>query len=523
MLKKSVSILLALVIMCTLFSCMGPSAPDDSQKPMSGEGKLFSQPTELSIVISSHQSWPYNPDWKMWQYFREATGATLNVTTIPATETDTKVTLMMADKKSLPDLLHLWDMQTVNKHASSGAFVALSDNLDKLPNYIDFWDAIPEVERDEIMAQRTAADGKIYSAPSYGTHTISNMRSWIYRKDIFEKHNLKVPETFEELYQTAKKLKEIYPESYPLCLRNVLMQMGVTAPSWQNDMALYEYYDFKENEWRYGAKEPVMRDMMEYFIKLHREGLIPPDCLTIKTKSWEELITTDRGFISIEYIVRLDYFNIPSRKQNPDFTFAAMRPPVPDSPSAQSRLMKGNWDFYGYLVCNTGKTENINNAIKLIDWMYTDEAEELLSWGKEGETYEVVDGSRRFILGSETDTPRMRYGMGSYGLYQRMDVDAYEAGYTKEQVEACRMTLNYLEDHINPVVWLPLNDEESDVVDNLRPEIQSYVDENLSKFLLGQQSMSEWDKFQQGLSEMDVERLLGAYDSAYTRLMSINP
>ena len=243
------------------------------------------------------------------------------------------------------------------------------------------------------------------------------------------------------------------------------------------------------------------------------------DCLTIKLK-WKSLSRRTAALSALS-IVRLTISTYLA-ETNPDFTLPQCVSRTGLS-SAQSRLMKGNWDFYGYLVCNTGKTENINNAIKLIDWMYTDEAEELLSWGKEGETYEVVDGSRRFILGSETDTPRMRYGMGSYGLYQRMDVDAYEAGYTKEQVEACRMTLNYLEDHINPVVWLPLNDEESDVVDNLRPEIQSYVDENLSKFLLGQQSMSEWDKFQQGLSEMDVERLLGAYDSAYTRLMSINP
>ena len=33
-------------------------------------GQGFYEPIELSIVISSHQSWLYNPDWKMWQYFR---------------------------------------------------------------------------------------------------------------------------------------------------------------------------------------------------------------------------------------------------------------------------------------------------------------------------------------------------------------------------------------------------------------------------------------------------------------------
>ena len=59
--------------------------------------------------------------------------------------------------------------------------------------------------------QRRSADGKIYSAPSYGSPTaFGNMRTWMYRKDIFEKHGLQPPETYEELYQVCKKLKELY-------------------------------------------------------------------------------------------------------------------------------------------------------------------------------------------------------------------------------------------------------------------------------------------------------------------------
>ncbi|MEI0736314.1 hypothetical protein VQ056_05980 [Paenibacillus sp. JTLBN-2024] len=42
---------------------------------------------------------------------------------------------------------------------------------------------------------------------------------WLYREDVFKKHNLAVPKTYEELHQVLKKLKELYPESYPLSMR----------------------------------------------------------------------------------------------------------------------------------------------------------------------------------------------------------------------------------------------------------------------------------------------------------------
>ena len=45
------------------------------------------------------------------------------------------------------------------------------------------------------------------------------------------------------------------------------------------------------------------------------------------------------------------------------------------------------------MICNTGKEKN-RNAIKFMNWLYSDEAMELTSWGKAGETYEVVDGKR---------------------------------------------------------------------------------------------------------------------------------
>ena len=520
--KKILRIASGLLASLLLLSSCGQK-PQENKEPQSESGrasqeeKLFTEPTEIKIMIASHASWPYNENWVMWKYFQEATGATFDIQTIPATDMKTKVALMLSSPETLPDLLHMWEKALVDQHATSGAFLSYDDNLDKLPHYSAFWETIPEEEKKDLFMQRTSGDGKIYFPPTYGTQTVNNLRTWIYRKDIFEKHGLEAPKTTTELYEVAKKLKELYPESYPICFRTGFGKLDEWGPSWDNDFAQNAYYDYEEEKWKYGAKEPVMKEMVEYFIKLREEELVPPDYLTMPTKSWEELMSTDRGFITLDYIVRIDFFNIPNRQTNPEYTLALMAPPMPDVSSGSAKLMKANLDFNGYVVCNTGKQERIDNAFKLVDWMYSDEGAELLSWGKEGETYEVKDGRKQFIL-KEGEDVQNKYGVATYGLYQRISTEANEAIYSEEQVAACHEVLGYLEPRSNPASWVPLEEDEITEITDLKAELVSYMEENLSKFLLGQRPMSGWDEFQKGLDQMGAARMLEIYTTAYDRI-----
>lgn len=519
-LKRAIAFTIAATVSLSITACTSKTDTNSiAGNSTSGEEKLFNKPTEISIVIGSHPSWPYQKDWKMWQYFSEGTGAKLNVHAIPSTDYLTKVSLMMSSPDSLPDLLDMWDKKKTDQYVESGVFVSLDDNMDKMPNYTKFLKSLPEVERKELLTQRMSGDGKVYSAPVYGTQTVNNLRSWIYRKDILEKHHLEVPKTMDDLYNVSKKLKEIYPNSYPLCIRDGLSTMDVFASGWQNNLCLNVYYDFKDQKWKYGPAEAATKNLAEYFIRLYKEGLVSPDYLNINTKSWEELMSTDRGFISFEYIVRIDFFNIINRKQNPKYTWATFAPPIPNVPTGQSKITKTNINFSGYLVCNTGKNERIDNAIKLLDWMYSDKGSELLCWGKEGETYHIVDGRRQFILSNSDENPTSKYGVGTSGLAQRVSVESNEAIYSKEQVAECRKAVKYTDDNANPKAWLPLKPEESERVTELEMELGTYFEEHFCKILIGQESISQWDNMVNDLKKMGSEELLSIYSKAYDRVM----
>ena len=221
-----------------------------------------------------------------------------------------------------------------------------------------------------------------------------------------------------------------------------------------------------------------------------------------------------------EYIVRIDFFNLPARAAGEtEYTWAVMEPPKGMGPYAQNKLRKTNFEFSGYLVCNTGKQDRINNAFKFVDWMYSPEGKEILSWGKEGVTYEVVNGKKQFIMDDKGTPPRNLYGIGTYGLYQVVDPESNEALYTEENVREARKAINYLEDRANPLHWLPLNEAETEIQSQLGTTIKTYVDEQLSKFMLDQRPLSEWDAYVQEVKALGVDDLIKMYETAYNRIM----
>ncbi|MBR2181775.1 MAG: extracellular solute-binding protein, partial [Oscillospiraceae bacterium] len=400
--KKLISIILATTMLFTLCACGGNNSGNSEVSYDIPEGKQIPDDAVLDVMTVSHPSWPYEEDWKVWEYIKEAVGGTINVIAVPEADFATKFPLVMAAPDELPDLFGFGNKPiSFTDFCEQGAFLAFEDYAEFLPDYNEFWENVREEEK-WMRDTRRSSDGKIYYSPVYGLERSTNIRGWLYRKDIFEKHNLRIPETIDELYTVSKRLKELYPESYPFSLRTALTNINVIGSSWKEGFHFNAYYDFNAEKWCYGAREDVMYDIVEFLNKMVVEGLTPADCFTINTASWQELVATDRGFIMPEYQVRIDFFNTLARAKNPEFTMSAMMPPKAEG--GVNKINKYNYPPQGYAESKTGNTGKIANAFRYINWFYTDEAVELVSWGKEGETYEMVDGKKKFITGDGEET-----------------------------------------------------------------------------------------------------------------------
>ena len=79
--------------------------------------------------------------------------------------------------------------------------------------------------------------------------------------------------------------------------------------------------------------------------------------------------------------------------------------------------------------------------------------------------------------------------------------------------------MQYLEPNSYPLLWLSLDEDEQREASQINDSLNAYNSENLTKFLLGQRPMSEWDAFQKGFENLQVDDLLEIYTVALNRVL----
>jgi len=520
--KRIFSLVLAILIIIGITACAGTSKSVDTTTTANSTtaaagsqtstvpaepAKLFDQPVTVSMITYSNASWPFKEDWFILKAIKEATNVTMDVKAY-GDEAKDKIQLAIASG-DLPDIIYM-DTVSANNFAMDGPFVCLSDNMNNLPSFSKWYNTTDSAKAD--LKCYTAADGKVYMFPIVGGLG-NNEMGWLIRQDILDKNNLKIPTTDEELYNMLTALKKAYPESYPLALRSSLEhRFDVIGPEWStsND----SYYDFDNKTWHYGPIEDNFKEMVIYFKKLVSEGLISPDFLTMPTNSWVELMSTSKSFVTVDYITRLDFFNKPMKTENPDANLVWMAPPKGGT-NGKNQLLRTSYNGGGNVVCNT---KNSANAMKFVDWIYSDEGMELTNWGKEGETYKVVNGERQFITDEKGSTKEALFGLLTFGFNIRMDDRCAEIQYKGGTLDGIKNYYDYCQNQFNPKMWLSFSKDESDMMNPLKTTITTNMMENITKFILGQTDISEWDSYVAKMKSLGTDKYIQYFQTAYDRV-----
>ena len=286
------------------------------------------------------------------------------------------------------------------------------------------------------------------------------------------------------------------------------------APSWGTDYfaANRHMYLDANNEFQFGPVDDNFKEMLEFFNKLYEEELLIPNFLTLDTAGWQEIMSTDQAFITIDYLSRIDFFNGPMREINPEFNLQYMAPPQ-GGENGTAMFPDSRSGFYGHII--TSKTKNLDEALAYCDWYYSEEAIELISWGKEGETFQVVDGQKEWMTYDNQTELKVETGFSCYGFYQDYDFDATIALFTDELQHAYKEAVKY---DLKAQPILAFNKEEQKVVETTISSITTYVEENMSKFLIGDLSFDQWDNYVKTIEDMGLESAKTIYRDSYERL-----
>lgn len=532
--KVALFMLTALVSLSLIFSAC--SGSNDESKDNSDTAKPNKEGYTLPIVedgsvtltYAGIDNWyapaSYSQNLPVWQEIEERTGIKIKWEVMPASSYWNSINTRMASGMTLPDIIRV-NEPDLFRHASEGLLIPLDTLIDQYaPNIKKLF-----ADEPQIKNLLTQADGKIYSATQIMTAAIE-MEPWVLgiRKDWLDMMDLQLPETLYDWYNALKSFKKLDYSIIP-------MTTGVTNPEQARSLYGLFGHAFGLNDmvfsegWGVGADGkvsytyimPQYKDFLAYLNKLYEEGLI--DHQLVQGDQFTSLIVNNRvGAVAGYTTAILRYDNLLKKSGVPDANYAFVLPPKGSNAEAVSvrrRSVSGAFSI-------TKDCENQEAAIKWLDYIWaSEEGRRLQAFGIEGMTYTMEDGKPKLtdFVTNNPDRLDPVSALRSVGAFTALPdyraVDFWEQILDPVQIEfANEIKPNYVDKFpdLNPTP------DEEEKLASLMTDINIYIDEMYVRFIIGNESLENFDNYIQTLKEMGIKKVIEIKQAQYDRYMSQN-
>ncbi|MBD2868715.1 extracellular solute-binding protein [Paenibacillus arenilitoris] len=470
---------------------------------------LVDEPTTITWMHAGNVT--ITDDMLVVKEIEKRTGIKVEFQTYSPQTYEDKLRVIVASGK-LPDIFNGLKSAELKDIGKQGGVVNINEHMDSLPNFKKLYGE----ENDWVFKSFGDQEGNLYSWPIYRLNREVN-HGFMYRKDIFDKHGIKPWTNTEEFYQALKKLKELYPDSYPYASKNTEWIFRDWSYGWGIGGSQYPaYYDEKDGAWKFAAVQPEHKEMLDFMKKLYNEGLMDPEFLTDTQDSWTSKMTTDKAFVTWDWIGRLDLFYNQVKETMPDFN---LRYALPIGPTGHVRTLPEISDF-GVAVADN---KNKEAALKLLDYLTSPSGSELITVGVEGVNFEW--GEDGFPVYPElADLPLVdisvledRYGMWQESVYLRPDRRSVYYKYSEKEQEAQDTIMkDNLREAEDPT--LNFTDEEVAALSDLQTTLQKAAEEFNSKYILDKSyGDKQWEAWIAEAAKSGVDEILTLFNDAQKR------
>ncbi|GAB2675968.1 extracellular solute-binding protein [Paenibacillus thermoaerophilus] len=472
---------------------------------------IVDKPTTLTWMLVSDNTDLQNS--LIVKEIEKRTGIKLEIQNYSSQTYKDKLKIVVASGK-LPDIFHGLTQAEVNQLGMNGAVTPINPYIDKLPNFKKLY--VDDPKNNWVMKSWSDEKNNMYTWPIYGLQRDVN-HGFLYRKDIFDKHGIKEWTNTEEFYQALKKLKELYPDSYPYASKTKELIFRDWAYGWGIGGAQFPaYYDEKSKTWKLAYTQPEYKEMLTFMKKLYDEKLLDPEFITDTDASWTAKMTSNnKAFVTFDWIGRLEQFATQVKSQIPDYN---LRYANPVGPTGNVRTLP-KIDNWGIVVANNDKKEI---ALKLLDYLTSPSGSSLVTMGVEGETYKLENGKPVYpelkdMATVDIKTLEKKYGLWLEGMYLRPDRRSVYYNFTEKEQEAQDKIVkaNKFEPE-DPV--LKFNEAETKTIAELRATLEKAANEFSTKFVMNKNyGDAQWNEWLQNAEKLGASKYIAAYNEAQKR------
>ncbi|MFF8881145.1 ABC transporter substrate-binding protein [Streptomyces flaveolus] len=234
-----------------------------------------------------------------------------------------------------------------------------------------------------VWQQTTLGTDAVYAVPQ----DIGPMMFY-YREDLFKEYGLKVPATWEEFAETARKLKKAAPDK------------ALTTFS-ANDSGLFaglaqqagaQWWTTQGEKWKVGIDDPATKKVADFWGGLVEEGAI--DNQPMYTPAWNKALNTGKQIAWVSAVWAPGTLTTAAPDTQGNWAMA----PLPQWSAAENRT--GSWG--GSSTGVTTDSKHKDAAAKFAAWLNTD-GDALNALAKEGGIYPASTSAQ--LSGAFTSPP----------------------------------------------------------------------------------------------------------------------
>jgi len=461
---------------------------------------LKAEPVVFSVLYNQREANPFQEDWLVLEEYEKRQNVFLDVHVGDDADFDNEITRTI-ESGNIPDIiLKVWP-NTIESYAANGILLPFSDYEDLMPNFMTY---VNEYDLHSELDKLRLDNGKYYILPGHKRKI--QVQQWIYRRDIFEKNNLEIPKTYDELFDSLVLLKEIYPNTTPITASwggahlFAMMGAGYGIPA---GWAGTRDYNFEKDQWLFSPATDSYMELLTFLNRCYDAEVLDPSIFTQGDEDFINKLTDGSALVTVTWITSgFSHWNEKLEENGvPDGEWAPL--PVPESTIGITALPPVDPFRKGLVVPSRVINEPyFEDLLKFLDWaVYSEEGTTLTTWGIEGLTFENTPEGKVFLPNiitpknaSGTIEMSVEYGFDTFfNLVENEEFEDY-----KKPAEIAVFLEKSLDtgDATEMDPQLKLGPDAIAAAQLINEKIDPYIAETFQQFVKGELSIDQdWDEY----------------------------
>lgn len=402
----------------------------------------------------------------------------------------------------------------------------LIDHTDLVKQYApNYWKLINSF--DEDMQKRIRSDkgtiirfGTMFNPPFIEGITHYGM---ILRNDWLKKYDLEMPETYDEFENYLKTLKD----------NGIQYPLGMPKPQdWGHNYfsagfnVTHNGFYLKDGEVTYSRTQPEFKEYMGLMADWYKKGYFSPDFVNKNGSDAQKDFRAGKTGVAVCGGWELVTNNHIGQIEDPDFDTMGV-PFLRKNRGDKLTFINRQLSPESRAWFMSADCEHPVEAVKFVDYLHMPETMKMTAWGVNTEEYTIWDekDGKRVFTEFMTDNPdfdfataRDRYTAKPLQVMwdEEMEKQQYDLPVVKESWANWQRNSDL--SSLLPY-WLIFTSEESEERASIMSQIDTYTDEMMLKYITGEESLDNFDKFAEKVEEMDIDRVIEIYEAAYKRYL----